>query len=145
MRISLITLLTAILLAGCVKIEIDSSPPSMILGIGKSHQPQFKIDGKGMFVATEVNGTFHVQMRGALDEAWIKCVGTVTISRENEVVIALHSSADRQYDIQLIGLSKHDASASPTDDLKQTIHVSKGEQDVKVVRYLVQTCDFSKT
>lgn len=32
-----------------------------------------------------------------------------------------------------------------TADLRQTIHISKGEQDVKLVRYLVQIYDFSKT
>jgi hypothetical protein len=144
MRTTLNCILVMLVLAGCSKIETENGPPILVLAVGAEHQPEFKIEGKGLSEGYQTNGNFEFRMRGALGETWIKCVGTVAVARGNNVVITLRTSADRQFDLQLIGLSENDDPSLPEGGLKQTMHIPKGDQEIKLERLVVQTYDFSK-
>ena len=66
------------------------------------------------------------------------------MGRGNEVVITLQSSSDRPFDIHLFGLSAKNDPNLPEDSLKETIHVSKGDQKLRLERFIIYTYDFAK-
>ena len=58
--------------------------------------------------------------------------------------ITIHSTSDRGYDIQLLGLSTNKNFDVEENKLKQTIHIPAGDQKLTIQRFIIYTYDFKE-
>ena len=136
-------LLAVLLMAGCSKQPTPptaSSPaPVVILAANERGRPQFDYSGPDSLSYKYSLDTFTFQIG-----QWGSAKGEMKLGGSNDVTIVIQSTADRAFDIQLLGLSTNNNFEVGEEKLKETVHVPAGDQKLKIERFVIFTYDFAK-
>jgi len=143
MRIHSYIGMAAMLLAGCSK-SLPPDTSALVLAANQRGAPQFQLSGPGVLNYNYSSGSFTFHIGPAAGAPWISGSGQMKLGSSNDVAIAIQSSSDRPYDIQLFGLATNSDMSLSEDQLKETLHVSKGDQKLKIDRFVIYTYDFTK-
>jgi hypothetical protein len=134
----------ALLLFGWSRSCLAGETSVLVLAVNERGDPQIQTGGPGVLNYTNINGTFTFHIGPPVGAPWISGKGEFKMGRGNELLITIHSSADRPFDIQLFGLAAKNDANLPEDSLKETVHVLKGDKDLNLERFIIYTYDFSK-
>jgi hypothetical protein len=66
------------------------------------------------------------------------------LGSSNDVTISIQSTSDRAFDIQLLGLSTTNNFDIEEEQLKETVHIPPGDQNLTIGRFVIYTYDFAK-
>ena len=117
----------------------------MTLAANERGQPQFDYTGPGALNYKYSFESFTFQIgptNGSVP--WTTGKGEITFSDSNHVTVAIQSSSDRAYDIELLGMWTNRTLGIPENKAKETVHMPTGDQKLSIERFVIWTYDFSK-
>jgi hypothetical protein len=115
-----------------------------VLAANEKGTPQFDYTGPGALNYSHSFESFTFEIGPVSGTPWIKGKGEMKVGDSNSLAIAIHSSSDRPFDIQLFGLATNNDMNLPEDRLKETLHVGKGDQNLRIERFVIFTYDFAR-
>jgi hypothetical protein len=134
--------IASLLLAGCSKqaaVITSTSTPVVVLASNERGRPQFDYTGPDSLSYRYSVDTFTVQIG-----QWGSVKGAMKLGSSNDVTISIQSASDRAYDIQLLGLSTNNNYDVEEGQLKETVHIPPGDQNLTIERFVIYTYDFAK-
>jgi hypothetical protein len=135
--------IASLLLAGCSKQAapptVSTSTPVAVLASNERGRPQFDYTGPDSLSYRYSLDTFTFQIG-----QWGSAKGVMKVGSSNDVTIAIQSTSDRAYDIQLLGFSATNNFNVEEERLKETVHIPPGDQRLTIGRFIIYTYDFAK-
>jgi hypothetical protein len=143
-RIVLNSVSTAsLLLGGCSKQAapptVSTSTPVVVLASNERGRPQFDHTGPDSLSYRYSLDTFTFRIG-----EWGSAKGAMKLGSSNDVTISIQSTSDRAFDIQLLGLSTTNNFDIEEEQLKETVHIPPGDQNLTIGRFVIYTYDFAK-
>jgi len=129
--------------SGCSR-QVPQQASVLTLAANDRGTPQFDYSGPGRLSYHKSFESFTFEISPVTGSPWATGKGEMKFSDSNHVVIAIQSSSDRAYDIELLGVWTNRTLDISEDRAKEKVRVPAGEQKLRLERFVIWTYDFNK-